>query len=63
MISEGIDSELTVLDVENFPIQRRWYVAYLGSKQLSVITKAFLDYLLEESTNFSVPSIKKLAKV
>ncbi len=63
LISEGIDSELTVLDVEHFPIQRRWYVAYLGGKQLSVISKAFLDYLLEESSNFSVPSIQKLAKV
>ncbi|MGK7884421.1 MAG: LysR substrate-binding domain-containing protein [Crocosphaera sp.] len=63
LISEGIDSELTVLDVEHFPIKRRWYVAYLGGKQLSVITKAFLDYLLEESTKFSVPSIHKLAKV
>jgi DNA-binding transcriptional LysR family regulator len=63
LISEGIDSELTVLDIKNFPIKRRWYVAYLGGKQLSVITKAFLDYLLEESVNFSVPSINKLAKV
>ena len=63
LISEGIDSELTVLDIEHFPIQRRWYVAYLGGKQLSVISKAFLDYLLEESNNFSVPSIQKLAKV
>ncbi len=63
LISEGIDSDLTVLDVENFPIKHRWYVAYLEGKKLSVITKAFLDYLLEESANFSVPSIQKLSKV
>lgn len=63
LISEGKDSELTVLDVENFPIKRRWYVAYLGGKQLSVVAKAFLDYLLEESPKFSVPPVNLLAKV
>lgn len=62
LISEGLDSELTVLDVEHFPIKRRWYVAYLGGKQLSVITKAFLAYLLEESPKFSVPSVRSLTK-
>lgn len=55
LISEGKESDLTVLDVQHFPIKRRWYVAYLGGKQLSVIAQAFLDYLLEESPNYSIP--------
>ncbi|YAI82712.1 MAG: LysR substrate-binding domain-containing protein [cyanobacterium endosymbiont of Rhopalodia sterrenbergii] len=62
LISEGKDSELTILDVEHFPIRRRWYVAYLEDKQLSVVAQAFLDYLLQESTKFSVPPVSLLAK-
>ena len=57
LISEGSDSELTVLDVECFPIKRCWYVAYLEGKQLSVIAKTFLDYLVQESQKFSVPRL------
>lgn len=37
--------QLTLLDVEGFPIERQWYVAYPKGKQLSVVAKAFLDYL------------------
>ncbi len=47
--SEGLSGELTVLDVQHFPIKRGWYIAYLSGKQLSVIAQAFLDYLLEKS--------------
>ncbi|MBD2459858.1 LysR family transcriptional regulator [Oscillatoria sp. FACHB-1407] len=41
--------ELTVLDVEGFPIQREWYVVYLSGKQLSVLASTFLEYLQKES--------------
>ncbi|MGB3534873.1 MAG: LysR substrate-binding domain-containing protein, partial [Microcoleaceae cyanobacterium] len=50
LISEGIHSDLTILDVEYFPIRRRWYVVYPTGKQLSVIAQAFLQYLIEESS-------------
>ncbi|NJK36501.1 MAG: LysR family transcriptional regulator [Oscillatoriales cyanobacterium RM2_1_1] len=50
LISEN-NQELTVLDVEHFPIQQRWYVVHLSGKQLSVIAEAFHQYLLEESQN------------
>ncbi len=45
---EGLSSQLTVLDVENFPIQRYWYVVYPSGKQLSIIAQTFFDYLLNE---------------
>ncbi|MCE2661301.1 MAG: LysR family transcriptional regulator, partial [Microcystis sp. 53602_E8] len=35
-----------ILDVQDFPIQRHWYVVYPKDKKLSVIAKTFLDYLL-----------------
>lgn len=37
--------QLTILDVEGFPILRHWYVAYPSGKQLSVVARTFLDYL------------------
>ncbi|MFA5170505.1 MAG: LysR substrate-binding domain-containing protein [Sulfuriferula sp.] len=41
--------ELTVLDVEGFPIKRNWYVAYPTGKQLSIVASTFLDFLRTES--------------
>jgi DNA-binding transcriptional LysR family regulator len=49
IISEGTRGEFAILDVEHFPIDRHWYVAHLAGKQLSVVSQAFLNYLLEES--------------
>lgn len=47
-------SDLTILDVEHFPIEQQWSVAYLSGKHLSVVAQTFLDYLL------SVPSQEKI---
>ena len=63
LISEGISGELTILDVEHFPIKRRWYVSHLSGKQLSVIAQTFLDYLLAESQNISFPSYRMTARI
>ncbi|MGB3199556.1 MAG: LysR substrate-binding domain-containing protein [Nodosilinea sp.] len=49
IISEGTTGEFAILDVDHFPIDRHWYVAHLAGKQLSVVSQAFLNYLLEES--------------
>ncbi|GAB4237573.1 MAG: LysR family transcriptional regulator [Stanieria sp.] len=63
LISQGISGELTVLDVEHFPIERHWYVSYIAGKKLSVIAQTFLDYLLEESPKISFPSSSILAQL
>lgn len=63
LISEGISGELTVLDFKHFPLQRRWFVAYLAGKKLSVIAETFLDYLLEESPKMSFPKSSILAQL
>lgn len=62
LISEGQFSELTILDIEHFPIERRWYVASLTEKKLSIIAQTFLDYLIEESPNISPPKIIQAGK-
>ena len=46
-------NELAILDVEGFPIQRHWYVAYLAGKQLSVVANTFLEYLQEAASSIS----------
>lgn len=42
------NSQLTVLDVEQFPIDRYWYAVYPTDKQLSIVARTFLEYLLSE---------------
>ena len=41
--------ELVILDVQGFPIQRHWYLAYPKDKTLSVVAQAFLGFMKTES--------------
>lgn len=38
-------TQLAILDVQGFPINRQWYYAYPSGKQLSIVAQAFLEYL------------------
>lgn len=40
---------LTVLDVQDFPIMRHWYLVHPSSKRLSPAAKAFYEFVLNES--------------
>lgn len=46
--------QFAVLDVEGFPILRHWYAVYPAGRQLSVVARAFLDYLLGRGDAVSV---------
>jgi DNA-binding transcriptional LysR family regulator len=48
LTQEGPHSQLVILDVQGFPLQRQWYVAYPKGKELSVVAKSFMDFLDEE---------------
>lgn len=48
--SDGGNGELAILDVQHFPIERRWYVTSLSGKQLSVVAQTFLDFLLGDKS-------------
>lgn len=39
--------DITILDVQHFPIKRTWYMVYPAGKQLSIVARAYFDYLLE----------------
>jgi LysR family transcriptional regulator, low CO2-responsive transcriptional regulator len=51
------DSPLTCLNVEGFPLQRRWYVAYPKGKQMSIAAQIFLNFLLNEGKQIVEQSI------
>lgn len=44
----GGSAGLVKLDVEQLPIETRWYLANLHSKTLSVVAKTFLDYVVNQ---------------
>ncbi|HEC19234.1 MAG TPA: LysR family transcriptional regulator [Gammaproteobacteria bacterium] len=43
--------KLVVLDVEDFPILRHWYVMYRKGKRLSAVAQAFRQFLLDEAND------------
>ena len=47
--------QLVTLDVEEFPLIRRWYVGYLKGKQLSRVANTFLQFLLDYQDNLKLP--------
>jgi len=40
---------LTVLDVQNFPILRHWYVMHCKGKRLTTVAQAFKEFLLHDA--------------
>lgn len=49
---EGTQGPVALLDVEGFPIMRRWYLVYPTGKELSLVARAFLAFVIE-----SIPGI------
>lgn len=47
MTLEGSQGPVALLDVEGFPIIRRWHIVYPKGKELSPVAKAFLEFALE----------------
>lgn len=41
---EGVNGPVGVLDVEGFPIERKWYLAHTKDKELPPIAKEFLEF-------------------
>ncbi len=49
--------DLTILDVEHFPIKRNWYMVYPNGKQLSIVARTYFEYLLEAAKQFASSTI------
>jgi DNA-binding transcriptional LysR family regulator len=50
------DHEISVLKLQDFPINSQWHLVYLRGKQLSPIAKAFYEHVLSESKHFYINS-------
>ncbi|EDN69588.1 RuBisCO operon transcriptional regulator [Beggiatoa sp. PS] len=48
---------IKLLDVEDFPVKRSWYIAHLTEKKLSLVARTFLEFLLNNAQNV-IPQIK-----
>lgn len=44
---DNLEGTVDILDVEEFPIIREWYIVYPKGKELSLVARTFLDYALE----------------
>ena len=62
LITEEQSGQLRVLNVEGFPIKRHWYMVYPKGKQLSVVARTFLDYMMTEGKRIAeTPTASKLS--
>lgn len=48
ILLEGVKGPLALLNVEGFPIQRKWHLVYRKGKGLSVVANSFIEFLQEE---------------
>ncbi len=46
------DGRLTVLDVEHFPIKRKWYIVHRAGKRLTGVAQAFEQFVRSEAQRF-----------
>lgn len=60
---EGTNGPIAVLDVQGFPIQRRWYLAHPKGHKLSVVAQTFLDFVRQEGPHIAEDLDRKLAEV
>ena len=56
-IDFSVERELIKLDVQNFPIPKKWYIGFPAGKQLSVIAQAFLKFMKSEIFESSRPRV------
>ena len=50
-LTSGDMSELTVLDVQGFPISWQWYIGHPRGKRLSIIARTFIDFMYKEGSS------------
>jgi DNA-binding transcriptional LysR family regulator len=60
---EAGSGPLAILDVEGFPIQRTWNVVYPKGKELSVVAKAFLEFLKGEEGKLAAKMDKTVKRL
>ncbi|MDD4882764.1 MAG: LysR family transcriptional regulator [Gallionellaceae bacterium] len=49
--------QFAILDAQGFPICRQWYAVYPAGRQLSSVSRTFLDYLLQQDRSLSTCAV------
>jgi len=44
---EGASGPVAILDVEGFPIMRKWFLVYPKGKELSLVARTFLEFAID----------------
>lgn len=64
LIPDVESGELVILDVQHFPIKRNWYIVHPSGKQLSIVARTYLDYLIDAVQQFAdTNSIHELERI
>jgi DNA-binding transcriptional LysR family regulator len=50
LYAEGLAGSVVVLDVEHFPLSRQWHIVYPTSKELSIVARTFLHFVLSDAS-------------
>lgn len=58
LATELNSGQLRILDVQALPIERHWYMVYPRGKQLSVVARTFLDYMMTEGKRIAETPVK-----
>lgn len=53
ILLEGAKGPIGLLNVEGFPVQRKWHLVYRKGKELSVVARSFIEFLHEEGVRLS----------
>lgn len=53
ILLEGASGPIALLNVEGFPVQRKWHVVYRKGKELSVVAQTFVEFLCNEGKHLS----------
>lgn len=53
ILLEGAKGPIALLNVEGFPVQRKWHLVYRKGKELSVVAKSFVEFLHDEGERLS----------
>lgn len=48
ILLEGAKGPLALLNVEGFPLHRKWHLVYRKGRELSVVAKSFIEFLQKE---------------
>ncbi len=60
---EGTSGPIAVLDVQDFPIRRHWYLAHPKGRKLSLVAQAFLDFVQQEGQHIAESLDLEISKV